>query len=90
MHGDTETKEEDISRWRRGHARGRPKDVCWILCATRSYYNFGQRTFWKQELGVRIYRVEERIGEEMSRNSEFRSFCKEVWLKERMDSSITC
>lgn len=56
----------------------------------KKYYNFGQRTFWKQELGVRIYRVEERIGEEMSRNSEFRSFCKEVWLKERMDSSITC
>lgn len=37
-----------------------------------------------------MHSVEERVGEEMSRDSEFHPLCKEVWLRERIDSSPTC
>lgn len=37
-----------------------------------------------------MHSVEERVGEEMSRDSELSPLCKEVWLWERTDSSPTC
>lgn len=53
---------------------GKRKTKRWLLHVSRgSYYNFDQRNIWKQELESRMHGVEEIVGEEMSRDSKFRS-----------------
>lgn len=55
-----------------GKAVQREEHKKMLHVSTGSYYSFDQRNFWKQELEARMHGVEERVGEEMSRGSEFR------------------
>lgn len=70
-----------------GKPHKRKTKRCLLGVSTGSHRNCDQRNLWKQKLEARMHRAGERDGEEMSRDSEFRLIFKEVWLKERIDSS---
>lgn len=70
MCGDIETEREDISGWSSSPAEEDKKMS--VACVHRELLQLAQRNFWKLEREASMHGVEERAGEETSRDREFR------------------
>lgn len=71
MCGNIETERERTFPMEQQSSRGRQKDVC-CMCPQGVILQLAQRNFWKPELEASMHSVEERAGEETSRDREFR------------------